>query len=76
MRVWLAIQFLAGLLGIIAGTMVAMTAKSAIHEIEAMLLVGFSALTMAVIGCGAVADDKAERQEALLREIRDRLPRP
>lgn len=76
MSVWLAIQFLGALLSALGGLLVAMNAKSAIHEIEAILLIGLGSLVMAVIGVGAMLAGKAEEQAQLLRDLRARPPAP
>lgn len=73
MRVWLGLQFVGALLSAIGGVLVALAAKSAIHEIEAALLIGFGSLVMAAIGASSVAEDQAKEQATLLREIRDAM---
>jgi len=54
--------------------LVGLAATSAIHNIEAILLIGLGALVMAVIGVGAVLAEKADQLLAVLKELRDRLP--
>jgi hypothetical protein len=80
MQIWLVIQFIGALLSAAAGATVAASARSAIHEIEAILLIGFGALIMAIISVGALLADRskqdADQLAALLREIRDRPNTP
>lgn len=80
MQVWLLVQFIAALVSVAAGATVAAAARSAIHEIEAILLVGFGALILAIISVGALLADRskqdADQAAALLREIRDKQPAP
>ncbi len=74
MWLWLGVQFLGALLSAIGGILVTFNARSAIHEIEAALLIGFGAIVMAVISIGTLIDGRAEETQALLRQILGRTP--
>ena len=73
MRTWLAIQFAGAILGALAGIVIGASGTTIFLQLFGAVVFGFAALTMAVIGIGAVAEDQSKQELVVLREIRDAL---
>jgi hypothetical protein len=74
MRVLMGVLFVLAALAAVIGLGVALYGAPA-HRLIAAPVAAVATIVVAVLGVGAILEDEAKQARALLRDIRDRLPR-
>ena len=75
MRTAMGVLFVLAAMAAAVGLGVALYGAPA-HRIIAGPIAAVATIVVAILGVGAILEDEAKQTRAMLRDIRDRLPRP